>query len=179
MLERLRDRLAGRPDLVGVYVYGSLVTGDFSPARSDIDVVVLLDREPGEAAAGELRELHQDLRQLGGAAGQLHCLYVAAEHAADPDRLCLYWFGDRMTQWQMKVMTQAEISRRAWRCTGRGRRPASGRSPSRTSRRRCWRRCAATGAGSPAPAGTGWRMTPSIMPSSCCPGLRPCWLAGA
>jgi predicted nucleotidyltransferase len=110
VLERLRDRLAGRPDLVGVYVYGSLVTGDFSPARSDIDVVVLLDREPGEAAAGELRELHQDLLQLGGAAGQLHCLYVAAGHAADPDRLCLYWFGDRMTQWQMKVMTQAEIS---------------------------------------------------------------------
>ncbi len=110
MLQRLRDRLAERPDLVGMYVYGSLVTGDFSPARSDIDVVVLLDREPGDAAAGELRKLHQELAALGGAAGQLHCLYVAAEHAADPDRLCLYWFGDRMTQWQMKVMTQAELS---------------------------------------------------------------------
>jgi hypothetical protein len=40
----------------------------------------------------------------------LHCLYVAAEHASDPDRLCPYWFGDRMTQWQMKVMTQAELA---------------------------------------------------------------------
>ena len=48
--------------------------------------------------------------RLGGAAGQLHCLYVAAEHAWDPDRLCPYWFGDRMTQWQMKVMTQAELA---------------------------------------------------------------------
>jgi predicted nucleotidyltransferase len=110
VLNRLRDRLAGRPDLVGVYVYGSLVTGDFSAARSDIDVVVLLDREPDDAAAAELRNLHQELAAPGGAAGQLHCLYVAAEHAADPDRLCLYWFGDRMTQWQMKVMTQAELS---------------------------------------------------------------------
>ncbi len=110
VLGRLRDGLVRRPDLVGVYVYGSLVTGDFSAARSDIDVVVLLDREPDEAAVRGLRELHAEVARLGGAAGQLHCLYVAAEHACDPDRLCPYWFGDRMTQWQMKVMTQAELA---------------------------------------------------------------------
>ena len=110
VLGRLRDGLVGRRDLVGVYVYGSLVTGDFSRARSDIDVVVLLDREPDEAAVRELGELHAEVARLGGPAGQLHCLYVAAEHACDPDRLCPYWFGDRMTQWQMKVMTQAELA---------------------------------------------------------------------
>lgn len=110
LLERLRDRLVERPDLVGIYVYGSLVTGDFSPARSDIDVVVMLAREPDEAAVGELGELHGDLAGMGGAAGQLHCLYVAVEHVSDPDRLCTYWFGHRMTQWQMKVMTQAELA---------------------------------------------------------------------
>ena len=32
LLGRLRDRLAAREDVVGVYVYGSLVTGDYSPA---------------------------------------------------------------------------------------------------------------------------------------------------
>lgn len=36
VLDRLRDGLTGRRDLVGIYVYGSLVTGDFSPAGSDI-----------------------------------------------------------------------------------------------------------------------------------------------
>jgi predicted nucleotidyltransferase len=110
VLDRLRDGLTGRRDLVGIYVYGSLVTGDFSPARSDIDVVVMLDREPDRAAVRELGKLHADVARPGGAAGQLHCLYVAAEHASDPDRLCAYWFGDRMTQWQMKVMTQAELA---------------------------------------------------------------------
>jgi hypothetical protein len=110
VLGQLVDRLAARPDLVGVYVYGSLVTGDFSPATSDIDVVVLLDREPDEAAVTELGALHAEVAGTGGAAGQLHCLYVAAEHAADAERLCTYWFGDRMTQWQMKVMTQAELA---------------------------------------------------------------------
>jgi predicted nucleotidyltransferase len=109
VLERLREGLAERSDLVGIYVYGSLVTGDFSPARSDIDVVVLLDRDPDEAAVRELGELHADLARLGGAAGQLHCLYAAVPHAADADRLCTYWFGDRMTQWQLKVLTQAEL----------------------------------------------------------------------
>lgn len=90
VLERLRDGLVGRPDLVGVYVYGSLVTGDFSAARSDIDVVVMLDREPDEAAVRGLGKLHAEVARFGGAAEQLHCLYVAAEHASDPDRLCTY-----------------------------------------------------------------------------------------
>jgi hypothetical protein len=46
VLDRLRDALRERPDLIGIYLYGSLVTGDFSPARSDIDVLVM-PSEPG------------------------------------------------------------------------------------------------------------------------------------
>jgi len=110
LLERLRDRLAARADVVGVYVYGSLVTGDYSPAASDIDVVVLVQREPDEAMTRELTELHTALAGTGGPAGQLHCLYVAAGSAADPEPLRTYWFGDRMTQWQMKLLTQAELT---------------------------------------------------------------------
>jgi predicted nucleotidyltransferase len=113
LLGRLRDRLAGRRDVTGVYVYGSLVTGDYSPAASDIDVVVLMRREPDEAMTRELTELHTALAGSGGpdpVAGQLHCLYVAADAASDPERLCTYWFGDRMTQWQLKLLTQAELA---------------------------------------------------------------------
>jgi predicted nucleotidyltransferase len=110
LLERLRDRLAAREDVVGIYVYGSLVTGDYSPAASDIDVIVLMRREPGKAGARELAELHSALAVTGGPAGQLHCLYVASDAASDPDRLCAYWFGDQMTQWRMKVLTQAELT---------------------------------------------------------------------
>lgn len=110
LLGRLRDRLAARADVVGVYVYGSLVTGDYSPAASDIDVVVLVQREPDEAMTRELTELHTALAGTGGPAGQLHCLYVAAGSASDPEPLRTYWFGDRMTQWQMKLLTQAELT---------------------------------------------------------------------
>jgi predicted nucleotidyltransferase len=110
LLSRLRDGLAARGGLVGMYVYGSLVTGDFSPARSDIDVVVMVEREPDKAAIQELQQLHIALASLGGAVDRLHCLYVPVETASDPDRLHAYWFGDRMTQWQLKVMTQAELA---------------------------------------------------------------------
>jgi predicted nucleotidyltransferase len=123
VLSRLRDALLERPDLIGIYLYGSLITGDFSPARSDIDVVVMLDREPDPVTVRELSQLHVDVAAAAAAiettgaattaaraARQLHCLYVAAEHATDPDRLCTYWFGDRMTQWQLKVLTQAELA---------------------------------------------------------------------
>jgi predicted nucleotidyltransferase len=110
LLGRLRDRLAAREDIIGVYVYGSLTTGDYSPAASDIDVVALVRREPDAAMTRDLAELHDAVAAAGGPAGQLHCLYVAAEAASDPERLCTYWFGDRMTQWQLKLLTQAELA---------------------------------------------------------------------
>jgi predicted nucleotidyltransferase len=110
LLERLTGRLAARSDVVGVYVYGSLMTGDYSPSASDIDVVVLVEREPDQAMTAELKEMHTALAGTGGPAGQLHCLYVAADAASDPERLCTYWFGDRMTQWRMKLLTQAELA---------------------------------------------------------------------
>jgi predicted nucleotidyltransferase len=110
LLGRLRERLAARADVIGVYVYGSLVTGDYSPAASDIDVVTLMRREPDQAVIRELTELHTALTGTGGPVSQLHCLYVAADTVSDPERLCTYWFGDRMTQWQMKLLTRAELA---------------------------------------------------------------------
>lgn len=111
LLGRLRGGLLARGGLVGIYLYGSLVTGDFSPARSDIDVVVMVEREPDEAAISELRRLHKALAAAGGVVDRLHCLYVPTDSPVhDPDRLHAYWYGTRMTKWQLKVMTQAELA---------------------------------------------------------------------
>ena len=110
LLERLREELAGRGGVAGIYLYGSLTTGDFSPARSDIDVVVMVERELDQAAIDELGQLHTALADSADATGRLHCLYVTAETASDPDLLCPYWYGDRMTRWQLKVLTRAELA---------------------------------------------------------------------
>ena len=110
LLSRLRDGLLARGDLVGLYVYGSLATGDFSSACSDIDVIVMVEREPAEAALQELAQLHTAVARPGSFAERLHCLYVSVGAAPDPQRLHPYWFGNRMTEWKLKVMTQAELA---------------------------------------------------------------------
>jgi predicted nucleotidyltransferase len=77
--------------LRGLYLYGSLTTGDFSPASSDIDVLAVTERQPDEAALHRLSALHLDLARGGGAYARLNCLYVPDGTLADPARLHTYW----------------------------------------------------------------------------------------
>jgi len=48
-------------DLRGMYLYGSLALGDFTPHRSDIDVVVVTAEAPEDDQAAALQVLHSDL----------------------------------------------------------------------------------------------------------------------
>jgi len=59
----LESTLAGARDLlrerfVGMYLYGSLATGDFTPERSDIDFLVVTDAELPEVIVAALAEMH-------------------------------------------------------------------------------------------------------------------------
>ncbi len=109
-LERFRDGLLSQVDLRGLYLYGSLTTDDFSPATSDIDVIAVVDPSPGTTAREGLEDLHLSLATAGGACERLNCLYVQAGTLSDPERLHPYWFGDRFTRWQVKVMTMVELT---------------------------------------------------------------------
>ncbi len=110
LLSSFRAGVAAHCDLAGLYVYGSLTTGDFSPARSDIDLVAVIERPLDGAALRRLTRLHTELAGSGGPARRLHCLYVPAAFLGDPVRLHHYWFGNRFTRWQLKVITQAELA---------------------------------------------------------------------
>lgn len=68
--ERIRAALG--PKVVGIYVYGSLVTGDYDPVHSDMDLLTVLD---GELTRGEFERLDA-----------LHEAFVAA-HPAWTDRV--------------------------------------------------------------------------------------------
>lgn len=64
--EVLGELLAGvqdilGPDLYGMYLYGSLALGDFTPHRSDIDAVVVTAGELTDAQTAALQALHTDL----------------------------------------------------------------------------------------------------------------------
>ena len=50
-----------RQRLVGVYLYGSLITGDFDPGISDVDLVVVMTEELDKARFNELHQLHEQV----------------------------------------------------------------------------------------------------------------------
>ena len=50
-------------ELLGVYVHGSLVAGDFSPARSDLDVLAVVARPPDDAMVAAVAPLHAALEE--------------------------------------------------------------------------------------------------------------------
>jgi hypothetical protein len=82
----VRDRIVGTLDrrLVGLYVYGSLVTGAFEPTVSDVDLIAALADEPDEALLPELSVLHADtVRQLPDWDDRVEVDYVSARGLAD------------------------------------------------------------------------------------------------
>ncbi|MHB0874748.1 MAG: aminoglycoside adenylyltransferase domain-containing protein [Anaerolineae bacterium] len=75
-LERLYAALGD--DLVGLYLYGSLASGDFDRESSDIDFVVVTADDLGPEAVERLRWLHADLAATGGRWGRkLEGAYIA------------------------------------------------------------------------------------------------------
>ncbi len=109
-LNKFKHGLLAVVELRGLYLYGSLTTGDFSQASSDIDVLAITERRPDGAVLDRLGALHLDLARDGGAYARLNCLYVPDGTLADPERLHTYWYVDRFTEWQVKVMTVAELT---------------------------------------------------------------------
>lgn len=89
-LDRFRDGLPAVAELRGLYLYGSLTTGDFSPASSDIDVLAVTERRPVGTVLDCLRALHLDLARAGGPYARLNCLYVPDGTLTAPDRLHTY-----------------------------------------------------------------------------------------
>jgi predicted nucleotidyltransferase len=53
------------PQLVAFYLYGSLSSGDFDPASSDIDFLIVTAEELSEAAMERLRAMHADIVASG------------------------------------------------------------------------------------------------------------------
>ncbi len=49
--------------LVGLYLFGSLATGDFDAGVSDIDLIAVLGDSPGERLVPHLSRMHADLAQ--------------------------------------------------------------------------------------------------------------------
>jgi hypothetical protein len=74
--------LAGK--LLGLYVHGSLVAGDFAADRSDLDLLAVLDTDPDSNLLDLLARLHAGLdRRHPRWAGRIEVEYVSLDAVSD------------------------------------------------------------------------------------------------
>jgi hypothetical protein len=67
--------------LVGLYIYGSLVAGDFDPEVSDIDMIAVLSVDAVDELAAALEAMHDALaRRHPVWDGRIDVVYVTASH---------------------------------------------------------------------------------------------------
>lgn len=76
----LADRLGTLPWVTGLYVAGSLATGDHVPGVSDLDLLALTDRPPD---TNLLSSIHSDLDAGVAAGADLGCAYVSRDRRGD------------------------------------------------------------------------------------------------
>jgi Aminoglycoside adenylyltransferase, C-terminal domain/Nucleotidyltransferase domain len=82
LVDDLRSTLDG--DLVGVYLYGSAISGGFEPNASDLDLVIVTERDAGDLDLGVLDAIHARLAAREPAwAHRLDLAYVGRATLAD------------------------------------------------------------------------------------------------
>jgi Domain of unknown function (DUF4111)/Nucleotidyltransferase domain len=68
------------PQLIGIYVYGSLATGDFEPDVSDVDLIAVLRDVPDDSLLARLLPMHARLARANpGWRDRIEVDYVAAD----------------------------------------------------------------------------------------------------
>lgn len=85
MLDLVREAVAtvAGPSLVGLYLFGSLATGDFDAGVSDIDLLTVLTDTPNEGLVGRLRRMHADLARANPAwEDRIEVVYVSTRGLA-------------------------------------------------------------------------------------------------
>ncbi|GAA0803441.1 hypothetical protein [Spirilliplanes yamanashiensis] len=92
---------AVRPLARALYVGGSLASGDYRPGISDVDAVAVVAAAPPDDA---LTALH---RRAG--APKLHCAYLVAGEADDPDREHPYWAVGELWRRPVGGIARAEL----------------------------------------------------------------------
>jgi hypothetical protein len=95
--------------VAGLYVGGSLASGDYRPGVSDIDGVAMLETTPRPAIRGELAAIHRRLAEEFEEAAELHCAYVAADKVTDVGRTHWTWAFDELFRRPLSRIARAEL----------------------------------------------------------------------
>jgi hypothetical protein len=118
------DRLGGVPvvadfaasvsaivQVEAVYAAGSLASGDYQAASSDLDLVAVVAAPFAAGQRAQLRRFHRAFRRDRPEAAKLHCTYLPRERTADPVCRHMTWSHGRMHRRRLSVITRAELLR--------------------------------------------------------------------
>jgi hypothetical protein len=94
--------------VIGLYVGGSLASGDYRPGISDIDAVALVPRSPTPRTRAFLAERHGELLAAQGGVS-LHCVYVPADAAAEVTRKHWTWAFEEFFRRPLSGIARAEL----------------------------------------------------------------------
>jgi hypothetical protein len=106
---RLAEQLSLRGDVEGVYVGGSLASGDYHPGTSDLDVVVLTRTALTRRGRRRLRALHEALDATDPSASALRCAYVPRDDVTDPATPHPVWAGGELFARPLSGIGRAEL----------------------------------------------------------------------
>jgi hypothetical protein len=109
VLDEFADRPSGTVPVVGLYVGGSIATGDSRPATSDVDLVAVTERAVGAGDARSLRRLHMQLIADRPTARLLGCVYVPRSQVDDLGTAHVTWSHQRMFRRPLSGVARAEL----------------------------------------------------------------------
>lgn len=97
--------------VMGLYAGGSLASGDYRPATSDLDLVAVVHGELDGGRRERLRDLHSALRRADPRAAKLHCVYVPRDQLHDVSAAHLTWAHGELYRRPLSGIGRAELLR--------------------------------------------------------------------
>jgi len=107
VVRALETRLGGLT--TGLYVGGSVATGDYRAGVSDIDVVALMAGTPDRATRRLLAGTHRELVAAEPDGAALHCVYVPSDRAQEPTRRHWTWAFEELFRRPLSGIARAEL----------------------------------------------------------------------
>lgn len=115
----LGAELSGLGWVSDLMVAGSLATGDYLAAISDVDLVALVDGPVGPGRQATLAAVHRRLDEGSGAGLKVGCVYVDAATIRDTGMPHPTWTHGQLVHRILSGITRAELVRHGYQVFGR------------------------------------------------------------
>ncbi len=109
VLDRFVADIRAAVPVRAAWAHGSLAMGDFQPGRSDLDLIVLVERPLDAADRARLAEAHQRLLDEEPAAAKLHCSYLPDSALRDAGASHVTWAHGMILERPVTAVTRREL----------------------------------------------------------------------